>query len=99
MKRKQAVIALLAALNVGLLAILLSLASPMPAAWAQPGRGGGGGFVCATAKPSGRTYEVLFMIDPAERKLHAFYPGSPQSRQLAHAEPRELDKDFGKQKP
>ncbi|MDO8630105.1 MAG: hypothetical protein Q7R41_06385, partial [Phycisphaerales bacterium] len=62
----------------------------------QVGRGGGGGYICATAKPSGRTFEVFYMIDLSTRKLHAFYPASPQSKEFAHAEPRELDKDFGK---
>ena len=92
---KRSLIALLAGVNLILLLVLFSHVSPLPTAFAQAGRGGGG-YICATAKPSGRTFEVLYMIDLAARKLHAFYPASPQSKQFAHAEPRELDKDFGK---
>jgi hypothetical protein len=96
MSSKRVLIALLAGLNLFLVALLLSQVSPLPSAFAQAGRGGGGGYICATAKPSGRTFEVLYLLDPATRKLHAFYPASPQSKEFAHAEPRELDKDFGK---
>lgn len=96
MSNKRVLIALLAGLNLFLLALLLSQVSPLPSAFGQAGRGGGGGYICATAKPSGRTFEVFYMIDLATRKLHAFYPASPQSKEFAHAEPRELDKDFGK---
>jgi len=93
---RRSLIALLAGLNLFLLALLLSQAAPMPSAFAQVGRGGSGGYICATAKPSSRTFEVLYMIDLATKKLHAFYPASSQSKQFAHAEPRDLDKDFGK---
>jgi hypothetical protein len=94
---KRSLIAFLAGMNLFLLALLLSQVSPLPSAFGQAGRGGGGGgYVCATAKPSGRTYEVFYMIDLSTRKLHAFYPASPQFKEFAHAEPRELDKDFGK---
>lgn len=96
MFRKRSLIALLAGLNLFLLALLLSQVSPLPSAFAQAGRGGGGGYICATAKPSGRTFDVYYMIDLSGRKLHAFYPASPQFKEFAHAEPRELDKDFGK---
>jgi hypothetical protein len=82
-------------MNLFLLALLLSQVSPLPSAFGQAGRGGGG-YLCATAKPSGRTFEVFYMIDLTTRKLHAFYPASPQTREFSHAGPRELDKDFGK---
>ena len=49
-----------------------------------------------TAKPAGQSYDVLYMLDPAAHKLHAFYPGLPQTKQLSHAEPRDLKADFGK---
>ncbi len=95
MNAKRSLIAFLAGVNLLLLALLVSYVAPLPTAHAQMGRGGGG-YICATAKPSGRTFEVLYMIDLAARKLHAFYPASPQSRQFGHSEPRDLDKDFGK---
>jgi len=95
MNMKRSLIAILTGINVVLLILLVSSIAPLPTAFAQAGRGGGG-YICATAKPSGRTFEVFYMIDLAARKLHAFYPASPQSKQFAHADPRDLDKDFGK---
>jgi len=37
---------------------------------------------------------VLYVLDPTTQQLHAFYPGSPQNKQLTHAESRDLKKDF-----
>lgn len=93
MKRKQFVIASLAAVNVLLLTVLISFATPLPTANAQAGRSGGAGYVCASARAAGRTYEVLYMIDLATRKMHSFYPD--RGKLLFSAVPRDLDKDFG----
>ena len=95
MKTKQVVIAALAALNAVLLLLLISQAAPLPAAMAQAGRPGGGGYVCATARAAGRTYEVLHMIDLSTRRMLTFFPDS-NGKIIGTAEPRDLDKDFGK---
>ena len=95
MKTKQVVVAALAALNAVLLLLLIAQAAPMPAAMAQAGRTGGGSYVCATARAVGRTYEVLHMIDLATRRMHTFFQDN-NGKLIATAEPRDLDKDFGK---
>ena len=94
MKKKHSVIAALAALNVALVWLLIAQAAPMPTAMAQAARAGGGGYVCATARAAGRTYEVLYMIDLATRRLHTFYPD--RGKLIFTAVPRDLEKDFGK---
>lgn len=92
---KRAAITALIVANVCLAAALLSACFSLPVARAQPG-GRGGEYVCVTAKPAGQTYDVLYVLDPAAHRLHAFYPGLPQSKQLSRAEPRDLKKDFDK---
>ncbi len=92
---KRAAITALIVANLCLAAALLSARFSLPLANAQPGRGGGE-YVCVTAKPAGQSYDVLYVLDPAAHKLHAFYPGLPQSKQLSRAEPRDLKKDFDK---
>ncbi len=94
MRTKRFVVAALAALNAVLLLLLMAQAAPMPTAMAQAGRAGGGGYVCATARAAGRSYEVLHMIDLATRRLHTFFPD--QGKLMFTAVPRDLDKDFGK---
>jgi hypothetical protein len=92
---KGSLIAALIVVNVCLAAALLSVCFALPAAYAQAG-GRGGEYLCVTAKPASQTYDVLYVLDSSAHKLHAFYPGLPQSKQLARAEPRDLKKDFGK---
>ena len=92
---KRFAITVLIFANLCLLAALLSACFSLPNANAQPG-GRGGEYVCVTAKPASQSYDVLYVLDPAAHKLHAFYPGLPQSKLLSRAEPRDLKKDFGK---
>lgn len=93
MKKKQFAIALLAAANALLAAVLISYASPMPTAHAQPARPGGG-YVAASARAAGRTYEVLHLIDLTTRTMHSFFPD--RNKLMFAATPRDLDKDFGR---
>jgi len=95
MKTKQFVLVSLVAVNAVLVFLLVGQAAPMPTALAQAARPGGGGYVCATAKAAGRTYEVLFMIDLATRRMHVFFPDN-SGKLITTDEPRDLDKDFGK---
>lgn len=94
MKAKRNILAALAVLNVVLFLMLMARAAPLPTALAQPPRPGGGGYVTATCRASGRTYEVLHMIDLATKQLHTFYPD--RGKLLFTAAPRDLEKDFGK---
>ena len=93
MKTKRLFLTFLVAMNALLLVLLLGQAAPLPAAMAQAGRGGGG-YVCATSRIGGRTYEVLHMIDLSTRQLHTFFPD--KNKIISSPAPRELDKDFGK---
>lgn len=88
---KRSWIGILVSVNVVLLAALLMQIVSLPSALAQA-RGRRGGFVCVTAKGSGQTYDVLYMLDTSRGELHALYPDL--SGQLVHAAKRDLRKDF-----
>jgi len=92
---KRSAIPALIVVNLCLLVALLSVCFTLPIAYAQPG-GRGGEYLCVTAKPAAQSFDVLYILDPSAHKLHAFYPGLPQSKLLSRAEPRDLKKDFGK---
>ena len=96
MLRKRSLVVLLAIVNLILGAALLAGTTSLPPAFAQAGIRPGE-FLCVTAKPSGQSYDVLYVLDVPSRQLHAFYPGLPQSKNLSQAKPRDLTKDFGLQ--
>lgn len=96
MNRRSA-LSLLLVLNAALLlASILSSDRPRTAEAQVPG--GNSGFLCVTAKASGQAYDVVYLLDVPERKLHALYPASPQNRQLSYAQFRDLSKDLGRNK-
>jgi len=86
---------LLVLLNVVLAVTFLASAYRLPSAFAQNGLKRGD-FLCVTAKASGFSYDVLFVIDLADHRLHAFYPGLPKTRKLVNAPSRDLYADFAK---
>jgi hypothetical protein len=92
---KRSAITVLIVTNLCFLAALLSECYSLPNAKAQPG-GRGGEYLCVTAKPANQAYDVLYIVDPAAHRLHAFYPSLPPQKQLTEVEPRDLKKDFGK---
>jgi hypothetical protein len=92
---KRSWIVILVGVNLLLLGSLLLEGYSLPSALAQSGVRGGE-FICVTAKPAGQIYDVLYVLDLPSHKLHGFYPSLPQSKQLTHAEPRDLKKDFGR---
>lgn len=92
---KRAAITALIVANLCFAAALLSACFSLPTTYAQGG-GRGGEYVCVTAKPAGQTFDVFYVLDSAAHRLHAFYPGLPQSKQLTRAELRDLKKDFDK---
>ena len=94
----RAMVVLLVGLNLVLLAVLVSATNRMPAAFAQAGLRPGD-FVCVTAKPLGQSYDLLYVLDVAERKLHAVYPVGAQTPQLRAIPPRTLAQDFGRRVP
>ena len=95
MLTKRSIITALAGLNILLLTILILGSYQSPSAFAQMA-GRRGDFITATAKPSGQSYDVLYLLDVTSRKLHAFYPSSARSNNYLHSPPRDLEADFGR---
>ena len=93
-RAKRVGIALLVVINVVLLFALLGFHDSLPSAMAQVG-GRGSDYLCVTAKPSGQAYDVLYVLDSASHKLHAFYPSPPPGNKMLKSEPRDIRKDFG----
>lgn len=91
---RRALIVLLAGINVILLVGLLAANIAPSAAFAQAGSPGG--MACVTAKAAGRTYDVVYLLDSAQHKLHAFYASNPQTKKHVHAGFRDLAQDLGK---
>ncbi len=94
MNSKRPIITLLIVVNLCLLTGLLSALIALPKTYAQGG-GRRADYLCVTAKPAGQSYDVLYVLDQSSQQLHAFYPGSPQNKQLSRAESRDLKLDFG----
>jgi hypothetical protein len=88
---KRSLAVLLAGLNMLLLGILLLGSYRLPAAAAQAGRRGGD-FLAATVTAPGQSYEVLYIVDLPDRKMHAFVPDS--QRHLQYANFVDLMQDF-----
>lgn len=95
---KRTAVTILAGVNLILLILLLSSVVRLPSAYGQVG-GRAGGFVCVTAKAAGQSYDVLYALDSATHKLHAFYPMTAPTRKLVHADVRDLKADFGRHNP
>jgi hypothetical protein len=96
MATKRFVISTLVALNAVLLTVLAFSTYSVPKAGAQvPGRGGSS-FVTVTAKVAGQSYDVLYVLDADEWKLHAFFPPNVQTKQLVYGNFRVLKADFGR---
>ena len=74
---------------------LLISTIPMNGAYAQAGRGGGD-YLAVTAKAAGKNFDVLYLLDLSNQRLHAFYPGLPQKNEILRSEARDVKKDFGK---
>ncbi|MBI1827000.1 MAG: hypothetical protein HY287_01600 [Planctomycetes bacterium] len=90
---RRVAIALLIGVNV-ILALALTISTlSSPGAYAQTGAGGGQ-YLFAAAKVSGRSSDVVYVLDIPSQTLYAFCPGLPQRNELQQAEPRDLKKDF-----
>ena len=92
---RRTLLALLIGLNTLLGAFLLLEMTALPAARAQVGSQRGD-FACVTAKPLGQSYDVFYLLDVRERKLHAFYPSSGHRLNYVQAPPRDVAADFGR---
>lgn len=93
---KRSIITWLAVVNAVLLAALVLASRPDSSAVAQ-GVGRSGGFASVTAKASGQSYDVVYVLDVPGRKLYGYYPVGGQGGKIKPTPPRDLMKDFGKQ--
>ncbi len=92
---RRTLLALLIGLNAVLgVSLLLEMIS-LPTARAQSGSPRGD-FACVTAKPLGQSYDVFYMLDVRERKLHALYPSRGRRMNYVLAPPRDMAADFGR---
>ncbi len=90
---KRSIIVLLAGLNVLLAAGLLAGVVALPTAHAQAG-GRAGGFISVSAKARGQAYDVVYILDKTQEKLHAFYPANVQTKKFSYGQNRDLKQDF-----
>ncbi len=95
MLKKKTIIVALIGVNVILLLLLLVQTGTLalPRAMARVG-GRAGNIALVTVKPSGQTYDVVYVVDQASDQLHVFVPSNIQNGQLRHAGTRDLAKDF-----
>ncbi len=96
MLSRRSIIALLVGLNVLLGVIMLAGARFLPTASAAGKGARAGDFMCVTAKPAGQSFDVVYILDKAERKLHAFYPTSARAPKYSYGKSRDLGADFGR---
>lgn len=91
---KRSIIVLLAGINVALFVTLILASTKLPAALAQSGGGGrAGDYSVVTAKTRGQSFDVVYVLQRSDKKLHAFYPSSAQG-DYQYAQFRDLSEDF-----
>ena len=90
---KRSVVVGLVVLNLVLAAaVLLSAFSP-PRAFAQR-MGLSEEYIAVTARAD-KNYDILYLIDLADRRLHCFQPLQDRSGKIVYGAFRDLAKDFG----
>lgn len=90
---KRSTIVLLAGLNVLLAAGLLAGVVALPKAHAQA-KGRPGDFISVAAKARGQAYDVVYVLDKSQERLHAFYPTNIQTKKFSYGGNRDLKSDF-----
>lgn len=94
---KRSLLACLLGLNCILAAVfLVGSVTSSPQAFGQAPAVGSSNTICVTAKASGQTFDVVYLLDVQGHKLHAFLPSGPQTRQLAYGGVRDLERDLGR---
>ena len=88
---KNAWLALLVCVNVGLLAAVCFTAYALPAAAAE-GTGLAANYLMVSGEIQDQ-YDALYLLDQHERTLHAFYWDKAR-RELLYTDSRDLDRDF-----
>ncbi len=95
MLNKKAVIVGLIGLNLAMLLLLLVQTGTMtlPRAMAIAG-GRAGNMAVVAAKPSGQSFDVVYVVDQASDQLFVFAPINIQNGDYKHLGTRDLAKDF-----
>lgn len=89
---KRSVLGALVGLNLFLLACLLFSSYSLPTAYAQ--RAGAAGGMAAVTARSDAHYDILYLLDLNQRKLHCFVPNRDRSGAFAYGGSRDLAADF-----
>ena len=89
---KRSVLGALVGLNLFLLACLLFNSYSLPTAYAQRA-GAAGGMVAVTSRASSN-YDILYLLDLNQRRLHCFVPNRDRSGAFAYGGSRDLGADF-----
>ncbi|MHC4067289.1 MAG: hypothetical protein ACYSUI_22685 [Planctomycetota bacterium] len=92
MPSKRSVIAALVGINLFLLAALILSSYSPPAAYAQ--RVGGAWNYIAVSCEVDESYDVFYLVDLGDRRLHAFVPSQKQDGSIEYVGSRSLESDF-----
>ena len=91
---KRSIIVALAGVNLLLLLALFFGSYSLPTAYAQR-MGASSNFVAVTAKAD-NNYDVLFLLDLGERRLHCFAPNRNRTGDVSPVGSRDLTHDFNR---
>ena len=91
---KRTVITALVGLNLFLAAALVINSTSLPAAYAQRA-GAAGNYVAVTCR-SDKDYDVLYITDLGQRKLHCFVPRRDRSGAVDYGGGADLASDFNR---
>ena len=92
MLAKRSVLVALVGLNLFLLACLLFHSYSLPTAYAQRA-GAAGGMVAVTTRAD-PNYDIVYLLDLDQRRLHCFIPNRDRSGAFAYGGSRDLGADF-----
>jgi hypothetical protein len=91
---KRSLIVGLLGINLFLLAALILGSYSLPSAYAQR-VGGASNFIAVTCEAD-QDYDVLFVIDLAQRKMHTFAATRNRNGDVLYKGARDLKEDFGR---
>jgi len=89
---KRSLVVALVGLNLFLLAAILLSAYTPPAAYAQR-IGGAANYIAVTCEADD-SYDVFYLLDLPERRLHAYVPSRQQDGTIEYVGSRDLQTDF-----
>lgn len=94
MFRKRTLLGALVGLNLYLLAALIFSVDLLPAAYGQRA-GASTNYVAVTCRAD-KDYDVLYLLDLAQRRLHCFVPNRDRKGGVTYGSSRDLTVDFNR---